>query len=90
MHLLYAAFITDTFTWGLAFTVSNGALYTGVPRICSKGGAGVVPHTLALSVSDDKWGRSIHLCCHIHKRNLAFVKGIKHRAVISATRIHQV
>lgn len=34
MHLLYAAFITDTFTWGFAFMVSNGALFTGVPHIC--------------------------------------------------------
>lgn len=34
MHLLYAAFITDTFTWGFAFTVSNVALFTGVPHIC--------------------------------------------------------
>lgn len=34
MHLLYAPFITDTFTWGFAFMVSNGALFAGVPHIC--------------------------------------------------------
>lgn len=34
MHLPYAPFITDTFTWGFASMVSNGALFTGVPRIC--------------------------------------------------------
>lgn len=34
MHLPYAAFITDTFTWGVASVVSNGALFTGVPHIC--------------------------------------------------------
>lgn len=61
MHLLYAAFITDTFTWGFAFTVSNGALLAGVPHICAEGGAGYVQGgglvllTLALSVSGDKW-----------------------------------
>lgn len=43
MHLLYVAFITDTFTWGFAFTVSNGAQYTGVPHICSEAEVGVVP-----------------------------------------------
>lgn len=40
MHLLYAAFITDTFTWGFAFMVSNGALFTGVPHICRDRGWG--------------------------------------------------
>lgn len=56
MHLLYAPFITDTFTWGFAFMVSNGALFTGVPHICWDGVAvGGALFTLALSVSGDKW-----------------------------------
>lgn len=58
MHLLYAPFITDTFTWGFAFMVSNGALFTGVPHICWDGvvvGGGSALFTLALSVSGDKW-----------------------------------
>lgn len=57
MHLLCAPFITDTFTWGFASMVSNGALFAGLPYICQDGvrQVGVAVVTLALSVSDDKW-----------------------------------
>lgn len=58
MHLPYAPFITDTFTWGgVGAAVSNGALFPSISHICRDGvqRVGVVVVTLVLSVSDDKW-----------------------------------
>lgn len=53
MHLLYAAFITDTFTWGFAFMVSNGPPYTGVPHICRERVGGC--SSLHISAISERW-----------------------------------
>lgn len=53
MHLLYVAFITDTFTWGLPSRLQMERCSLAVLAFVEGEGESLL--TLALSLCDDKW-----------------------------------